>query len=405
MIIHKRMEEVCLLVTDGTHDTPKTSERGYPLVKGKNIKNGFVNLDDCQIISQDDYETINKRSKVEQNDILISNIGTVGECAFIDYSPEYAIKNIALLKPNPNIIEPRFLYYYVISPKFQENIRAVCTGSAQPFLALNVLRNMEVPVPPLELQQEIVSILDPLDEKVKLNLNINSLIEEKIRVKYKNLFVDCAKVKEGNTAGEDTPILDDYSIKTFEELFLLSKESIKPQQIDKKCPYIGLEHMPKGSITLSDWGNSEEVSSNKYKYKKMDVLFGKLRPYFKKVGIAPNDGVCSTDILVLRPKEDHFYGLLLGTVIQDSFIDYCVSVSSGTKMPRTNWNEMKKYQIIIPNDRSVIVEFNNYVWNFSELVLENIYEIKKLIEIRDYLIPRLFSGEIVNFENRSKETY
>ena len=105
---------------------------------------------------------------------------------------------------------------------------------------------------------------------------------------------------------------------TFGDLFEIVNDSIDPLQLGEEIPYIGLEHMPKGSISLSEWGMSSQVNSNKNRYKKFDILFGKLRPYFKKVGIAPNDGICSTDIMVFRPKDDIHYGLLLGTVIQNS---------------------------------------------------------------------------------------
>ena len=69
--------------------------------------------------------------------------------------------------------------------------------------------------------------------------------------------------------------------------------------------------MPRQRISLEDWGGSEDVSSNKYEFKRNDILFGKLRPYFHKVGIAPVDGVCSTDILVINPKENSYLGFLL----------------------------------------------------------------------------------------------
>ncbi|MCP4398742.1 MAG: hypothetical protein GY801_15770 [bacterium] len=76
--------------------------------------------------------------------------------------------------------------------------------------------------------------------------------------------------------------------------------------------YIGLEHMPRKSIALTNWGNAEEVESNKFIFKEGECLFGKLRPYFHKVGVAPIDGICLTDILVIAPKSPEWYGYVLG---------------------------------------------------------------------------------------------
>ena len=83
-------------VRDGTHDSPKYQSWGHPFVTSKNIKNGFINYDDIQYISDDDFEEINKRSKVDVNDILMGMIGTIGNMALIRTEPDFAIKNVAL---------------------------------------------------------------------------------------------------------------------------------------------------------------------------------------------------------------------------------------------------------------------------------------------------------------------
>ena len=75
-----------------------------------------------------------------------------------------------------------------------------------------------------------------------------------------------------------------------------TRRSLRPEQIEPKTPYIALEHMPKRCIALAEWGTSEALQSNKYEFRREDILFGKLRPYFHKVGVAPVDGVTSTSI-------------------------------------------------------------------------------------------------------------
>ncbi len=78
-------------VRDGTHDSPKPKEIGHPLVTSKHIKNYKIDFSTASLISKEDFEDVNKRSKVDKYDILISMIGTVGELALIDYEPTFAI--------------------------------------------------------------------------------------------------------------------------------------------------------------------------------------------------------------------------------------------------------------------------------------------------------------------------
>lgn len=80
----KRMNDFCY-VTDGTHDTPKPLDEGFPLITGRCIKNGFVDFDEAYCISEKDHESIKKRSGLSSGDILFSNIGTVGNCCLVDY--------------------------------------------------------------------------------------------------------------------------------------------------------------------------------------------------------------------------------------------------------------------------------------------------------------------------------
>ena len=89
------------------------------------------------------------------------------------------------------------------------------------------------------------------------------------------------------------------------------RRNVQPGQIEPQTPYIALEHMPRRCIALSDWGAAEGIESNKFEFRKGEILFGKLRPYFLKVGVAPVDGVCSTDIVVVAPKTPHWFAFVL----------------------------------------------------------------------------------------------
>ena len=102
-----RLEDVCIKVTDGTHDSPKSViSGGYPLIKGKDISSGFIDFVNCEFISESDHLDVISRSKPENKDTLFANIGSIGDCVYINSTREFSIKNIALFKPNEDVIHP-----------------------------------------------------------------------------------------------------------------------------------------------------------------------------------------------------------------------------------------------------------------------------------------------------------
>ena len=171
------------------------------------------------------------------------------------------------------------------------------------------------------------------------------------------------------------------------------QSAASPQEIDPATPYIALEHMPKQCIALSEWGTADGLASNKFRFKRGDILFGKLRPYFHKVGVAPLDGVCSTDIVVITPVSADWFGFVLGHVSSREFVDYTNAGSTGTKMPRTSWPEMARYQIALP-DQVVAEAFNQRLRPATERILAATHVSRALAAQRDALLPKLVSGEV-----------
>ncbi len=112
--------------------------------------------------------------------------------------------------------------------------------------------------------------------------------------------------------------------------------------------YIGLEHLGEGTGRLLGTGNAQTLTSAKFRFRRGDVLFGKLRPYLRKTWLATFSGICSTDILVLRPSDKIIPEYLHLLVQSDSFAQYAVSSSEGTKMPRTSWSKLAPCSVVLP---------------------------------------------------------
>ncbi len=153
-------------VRDGTHDSPKYVEKGYPLVTSKNIKNGELVLDNVNYISQEDYNKINNRSKVDVGDIIMPMIGTIGNPLLVDFEVNFAIKNVALFKFNDKSIITNIMLLNLLNGHFLERFSSLNNkGGTQKFVSLGDIRKMLVPIPPITLQNQFAERVTLIEEQ------------------------------------------------------------------------------------------------------------------------------------------------------------------------------------------------------------------------------------------------
>ena len=184
-------DSYCISVVDGTHDSPKyVQDYGHFLVTSKNIKGGRLVLETANLISEQDYADINRRSGVAQWDILFSMIGTVGEMHLVqEESPAFAIKNIGLFKVGDEL-KARWLYYWLRSPLAKAEIRQACRGTSQQYIPLGSLRNLSISSPTeRSVMRKIVKILSTYDDLIENNQRRIALLEAAARLLYREWFV------------------------------------------------------------------------------------------------------------------------------------------------------------------------------------------------------------------------
>ncbi len=152
-------------VRDGTHDSPQYYETGYPLVTSKNVTGGKIDLTGCSLICEADFKKINERSKVDIGDIIMPMIGTVGKPVIVDIEPEFAIKNVALIKFK---IDTSVLNTYIQSllqsDYFDKAIISKVRGGTQKFISLGDIRKLEILVPPIEIQEQFAAFVKQIDK-------------------------------------------------------------------------------------------------------------------------------------------------------------------------------------------------------------------------------------------------
>ena len=336
--------------------------------------------------------------------VVLSAIGANCGQTWLARGKWSCIKNTIRFWSKSAEADTEFLYWYTRNPDFWPR-----RGSAQPFISQGDARSLFIDLPDPSTQKAIASVLGALDDKIELNRRMNETLEAMAQAIFKDWFVDFGPPRakmEGRAPYLAPDIwslfpdrLDDegkpegWVFGTLGDVAQQVGESVQPEALDPGTPYIGLEHMPRKSIALSEWEGAGKVTSGKLRFRRGDFLFGKLRPYFHKVGIAPLDGICSTDIVVLNARKAKAAAFVLACISQDDFVAFTDRTSDGTKMPRTSWGRMERYGLCLPSE-SAFDAFKACVEPMLDRIVSNIHESRTLAEMRDFLLPKLMSGEV-----------
>jgi len=417
-----RIEEVAERIAMGPFGSSIKVETfvtsGVPVISGQHLHGSKV--DDrvgFNFVSEQHADRL-KNANVQRGDVIFTHAGNIGQVAFIPQSSQFERYVISqrqfYMRCDLAKVLPEFVVAYFKTPEGRHKLLANASQVGVPSIAQPVtyLRTIEIPLPPIEEQRAIAHILGTLDDKIELNRRMSETLEAIARALFKSWFVDFDPVRaksEGRDPGLPQPLADLFP-DSFEDSELGEipkgwqvgklgdvaehpRRGVRPTEIEPSCPYIALEHMPRHSIALREWAVADGVGSNKFAFKRGEVLFGKLRPYFHKVGVAPLDGVCSTDIVVVKPRQEDWFGFVLGHVSSEAFVEYANAGSTGTKMPRTSWGDMARYPVALPPE-PLARAFDARVRPLVTRLVAGIHEGRTLAALRDTLLPRLISGEV-----------
>ena len=295
-------------------------------------------------------------------------------------------------------VHPKFLTYLLRSPHYREIIIGASGGAAITNISQSVLGSIEISLPPLNTQRRIAAVLSAYDDLIENNTRRFQILEELAQAIYRQWFVEfqypgheaVPLVDSGTDLGK---IPQGWEVKKLGDFAESVRRNVKPGEIKKGTPYFGLGDLPKKSIALNQWDVVDDIGSAKLAFHKGEILFGKIRPYFHKVGVAPLDGIGSSDIIVIQPKSSDFFGLVLAVVSSEKFVEHATLTSQGTKMPRANWDVLTEYPIAYPNSE-FLERFNAFMQDAVELIHNYIFKNANLRATRDLLLPRLVSGAV-----------
>ena len=398
-----RAEDYCKSVRDGTHDTPKPTEHGYKLVTGKHVKNGRIDPTDAYYISEQDYRKINERSLVEQWDVLMSMIGTVGEVAVVKNVPDYAIKNVALFKCGGSELKGKWLSYYLQSPIAKGHMNGNQKGSSQQFLSLKQLRDLPVMIIDKFLMQRIVNILSSYDDLIENNRKQIKLLEEAAQRLYKEWFVDLRF-----PGHEETPIVDGvpagWAYKPLSELFnFVRGKSYTSKELSDTSGVLMVNL--KSIRAFGGYNrNAEKRFVGKYKDEQSlnpgDLIMGvtdmtKERRLVGHTAIVPDLGepmTFSMDLIKLLPiniQKSYLYSSLY----YGGFSLKISPFANGVNVLHLKPEVMMSLQMLVPTEE--LMKLYKQVFDPIQSKIELLQkQIDVLSEARDRLLPKLMSGEI-----------
>lgn len=371
-------------------DAPHLYGGPYPFIQTGDVKHSGLYITA--------YEQTYSEAGLEQSRLwptgtlcitIAANIADTGILGFNACFPDSVIGFI----PDERKADARFVKY-LFDATIQRHVQQFTQGAAQDNLSREKLLSIRFAAPELEEQRRIADILSRYDGLIENNRQRMALLEQAARHLYEEWFVrlrfpgheSTRFVANGMPKGWDPTILG--------EICTEIRDAVSPSEIEPDTPYIGLEHIPRRSISLTEWSTAEAVTSTKHRYSAGDILFGKIRPYFHKVGVAFTDGVASSDAIVIRPNAPDLHSFVLLTVSSDQFVaEASQTMREGSKMPRADWKLMTRYPIALPA-RAQMEMFTAAVTPIIGQLRTLCLQSRNLKAARDLLLPRLMSGEI-----------
>jgi type I restriction enzyme S subunit len=388
-----KANDFCLKVTDGTHDSPKPKANGkHYLITSKHLKSGGIDFSSAYKISEEDYQKVIERSKVEKFDILFSMIGTIGNI-YRESSDniEYAVKNMAIFKCGGDSVKSSWLYYWLQSPKAKEYINSRLTGSTQGYLTLDTLRNFPIDFPSFQTAIKIVSILSSIDDKIEVNRKINSNLEEQAKALFKSWFIDFEPFKGGKFVDSELGMIPKIWM-------ILPFESFISESQDKAMVgFYPAYSVTNNGITPRTEKFKKQLSKATSKEKilrKDDLVFGMSRQILNWGIMQDKIGSVSSAYHVYKIDKEKVNPTYLRYFIKGYQTYFKDLIGTAAREGQSLDKGALMSKIILIPSQDVLQSFLRNITAIEDAVSLLKAQCSRLSSLRDTLLPKLMSGEI-----------
>ncbi len=305
--------------------------------------------------------------------------------------------------------DTRFLMYSLAAA----DISGYLTGSTMPKLTQGNMNRIPLLTPPLDEQLAIAHILGTLDDKIELNRRMSETLEAMARALFKSWFVDFDPVgakAEGRDLGLPKAIADlfpdrlvdselgeipeGWGVGVLGDVLVQSVDRCNPSDETRSRPYVPIECIAARSLALRESRPGEEAQSSLTRFRKGDLLFGAMRPYFHKVAIAPFDGTTRTTVFVLQPRQADEFSFTTLLLHDAKTIEYATNHSTGSTIPYAMWQGSVESMPIVLPPAVVRKSFDHIARPLLDRIPPEFFANGTLAALRDALLPKLVSGEL-----------
>ena len=291
---------------------------------------------------------------------------------------------------NPVLLDKTYFYYYL---KYYTPLWLSGTnGATMVHITKASMEKKKLYLPTLPQQQKIASILSAYDSQIEINQKRIKLLEQMAENLYKEWFVrfrfpgyETAEFEDGLPKG--------WRCGKLKNIAQDSGKSEKKDNRDKYPAYVPIDCIGSHSMVLGSMDSIENAESSLVSFKKTDILFGAMRPYFHKVIMAPFSGLTRSTCFVISPKNESYRYFLYLLLFQKSSIDYATTICVGSTMPYTVWKDYSRMPIVIPTE-DIVIRFAKAVRPIIDLIESLYFSNNYLVKQRDLLLPRLMSGKL-----------
>ena len=333
------------------------------------------------IIKIDSLNSVKEPQMLHDGDIVFTltseTVDDLGHCTLVinpdDVPFVSGMETTVLHLKESSKAMPTYLNYIFQDERFRKIMRQYVTGMKVYRVHPKDLMRIEIDLPPLDVQAKIVGILDSFSDSIinlgKINDNLSAL-----------LMAEFGRIFE--SADDVVPLSEIANYATL-------KVSSGEQSLETYYSTENILPGKQGSMLASGIPEESKVTA----CRKGDVLVSNIRPYFKKILYCDEDCTCSTDVLCFHPKATEYSTLVYAALFEDQFFDYVMSGAKGTKMPRGDKAQIMEYGIPAV-DPETLITFNKTSSAILNAIYKNRCGNKALTQLRDYLLPKLMSGEI-----------
>jgi type I restriction enzyme S subunit len=372
-------------------------EDGVPLLRGQNVLPYSLDLTNLKYISQETHRKW-KKSALKPGDVVIVRVGYPGTASVIPCGlGDLNAASLVIVRPNPNLLDSKYLAYVINSPWGKAQVAGRLVGAAQQVFNTKTAAELEIPAPPLPVQQRIAGILSAYDELIENSQRRIKILESMARALYREWFVHFRfpgfehHPRVASPLGE---IPQGWEVKKLGDLITYSRRATKPGAHLEDRRYVPIDCLPPKSLALLEAKPIEEAQSSLQLFEKGDILFGAMRPYFHKVVVAPFAGVTRTTCFVFKPVKPEWHAFATMTTFDEETVAYANSHSQGATIPYAVWDgSLSEMPIVLPAPE-VLERFEGVVAPMLSRLVQSFFTLGNLRRTRDLLLPRLLSGQI-----------